>query len=314
MRILLTLLLSLAISCLTAQSAPEFYKAAQYAYQTHDYENSIAAVDKAIELDGEVAAYYILKAYAHRKLKQHADGVGILSEAIQRFPEEPLLYVVRGNMLISLFEFEEAVVDHTLAYDLAEAQGKIELMHDAILNRGVAKSQIRDYQGAYEDLQEARAHEPDNIVMLNALGTVADHIGRGEETLTIYEQIIALDSTFLPAYLNTGYKYQLDGRYQQSLAYFDKVIDLAPDEALGYSNRALSHLRLGNTDQALLDINVSLRLFPENAYAHKVKALILIELGEPDKACERLQEARVLGYEAMYGDEVEQLLQTHCRD
>ena len=107
--------------------------------------------------------------------------------------------------------------------------------------------------------------------------------------------------------------YQKDGDHEKAIGYFDKALELEPDEALSYSNRSFSKLKLNDLKGAMNDIDKSLALMPINSYAHKIKGLILIERGKMKQACVSFHEASELGYTELYGSEVDELINKHCR-
>ena len=49
---------------------------------------------------------------------------------------------------------------------------------------------------------------------------VCDEVGRADETLVYLNRIIELDSTYIAAYVNIGFKYQLMGNHEKAIKYF----------------------------------------------------------------------------------------------
>jgi tetratricopeptide (TPR) repeat protein len=140
-----------------------------------------------------------------------------------------------------------------------------------------------------------------SIAILNNLAIACDEVGKPDLTLVYLNRIISIDSTFIGAYINLGYK------YQKTLEYLNKAASLNPNEAFVYSNRSFSRLKVNDLKGAHEDLDKSIKLYPGNSYAFKVKALILIEEKNYTESCKHLNTASELGYTAQYGLEVEEL-------
>jgi tetratricopeptide (TPR) repeat protein len=232
------------------------------------------------------------------------------NEGIRRCPGSALLYMQRGNFFQSIAEFDQSIMDFTIALKYAES----DTLKNALLNnRAASKISKRDFKGAYDDLLLAYAYDSTDITILVNLGMICDELGMGELTMGYLLRAIEVDSTFYPAYGNIGFKYQEMGQYDKAIEYFDKVLEMSPDEPLGYSNRSYCRLKTGDLKGAKSDIEKSLKLYPENSYAYRNRALIYLEEGRTDKACEDFKTALDKGFTEMYGDEVLKLRKEHCK-
>ncbi len=78
----------------------------------------------------------------------------------------------------------------------------------------------------------------------------------------IFIKILEIDSTFVGAYVNIGFKYQEMGDPTTAIKFFNKAIELEPDEPLSYSNETYNKYKLGELNSALSDINLSIKLYP----------------------------------------------------
>lgn len=70
-----------------------------------------------------------------------------------------------------------------------------------------------------------RAYQIDSLDLsvLTNLATVCDEVGKGELTLKYLHKVLELDSTFISAWGNIGFKYQQMGNYNKAITYFNKV-------------------------------------------------------------------------------------------
>ena len=310
MKKLLIILFTITTQLCIGQSADDYFKQAEKAYENKDYKAALKAIQKTIELDQSRAEYFLIEAEAHTQLKHFQEAYDTYCKGIAYFPDSSYMYSERGVYMMKIARFELAINDFDEAIKIAEYDS---LKYGYINNRAAAKMNIRDFESAYQDLLLSYQFDSTHIGTLTNLGAVCDEIGKGEETLKYLLKAIEVDSTFYPAYGNIGFKYQEMGEYEKSIKYYNKVLEMQPDEPLGYSNRSYSKLKLGDLKGAMEDIQKSIKMYPQNSYAYRNRALIYIEKGKTKKACEDLQIALDKGFTKMYGDEVLKLQEKHCK-
>lgn len=292
------------------QTAEDYYKKASDFYDKGDYNNAITNVNKALQTDSINVKYLLLKGNTFEKENKIQEAFDAYTVAIKSNPRDPYVYNQRGLLLMKIQETEYSIRDFSTALNFEKVDSiKLTLL----LNRGAAKINIRDFQGAYDDFIAALKFDTLNIGTLNNLASVCDEVGKGEQTLSYLFKIVKIDSTFIGAYGNIGFKYQEMGDYKMAIKYFNKVLELQPNEPLGYSNRAYNRYKLGDYKGALSDIDLSIKLYPTNSYAYRNRALIYLAENDKSKACMDISEALRLGFTKMYGEEIEQLKGQHCK-
>lgn len=251
----------------------------------------------------------VLRTKNHLDSKDYEQSLELYNAAVNIYPDDEVMYGLRGNFYLKFREFDKAINDFSRSIALTNNDSiKMKLY----TNRGAAKSNKRDFIGSYEDFQKAYNIDSLNVATLVNLGAVADEIGKQDETIFYLKKAIQIDSTCYPAYGNLGFQYQELGDYQEAIKYYNKVLELVPNDPLGFSNRAFNKMKLKNLDGALYDINKSINIYPENSYAYMVRALILIEQKEFEKACLDISKSLEEGFSAMYGDRVDKLKKKHC--
>lgn len=309
MRHLLLLIMAFAFTSLHAQTKEDYYKKAEEFKEKKDLANAIKQIDQAILLDPGNTEYLLFKGNALYESKQFQPAFDTYTKIIELHPTYVLALNQRGLLLNTVQEFEYAIRDFDKALSISGADSfKLSLY----VNRGAAKTSIRDFQGAYDDYMEAYKIDSLEIGTLNNLATVCDEVGKGDQTLKYLYKILAIDSTFIGAYGNIGFKYQEMGDHKKAIRFFDKVISLDANEPLAYSNRSFNRYKLGDYKGALSDVEKSIALYPGNSYAFRNRALIYIAQKKMKEACADLQTASELGFTKMYGDEVDKLRLKHC--
>ncbi len=102
------------------------------------------------------------------------------------------------------------------------------------------------------------------------------------------------------------------GRWRDAIADYDRSIKLDPNYSFAFNNRGWALYKLGETDKAVRNIELAGRKRRNNPYVHRNLALIAIERGETEKGCTHLRTALGMNFTALYGNEVEELMRSHC--
>jgi tetratricopeptide (TPR) repeat protein len=89
--------------------------------------------------------------------------------------------------------------------------------------------------------------------------------GHFAEALPEYEAALAANPGHLFARRGRARSLMQLGRHEESLAVFDEVIGATPEFAASYANRGILHDRMGDYEAALADYRQALRLDPELA-------------------------------------------------
>lgn len=93
------------------------------------------------------------------------------------------------------------------------------------------------------------------------------------------------------------------------MIYFGKP----PNDAYARSNRGKIKTLRGDFDEALKDLNASITQYPENSDAFENRGSLYTKLKEKELACADFKEAMRLGFDQMYGEEINTLLKKHCK-
>lgn len=274
------------------------------------YKEALALYDRALELDSTHYQAYINRGLLFNNIDEIQKSYDDYSKAIVIHPDSALAYHYRAILFFKMAYSDESIYDNTRALDLAD-NDSMRLV--CFSNRGNAKQQKRDFQGAFEDYSKAYLFDTTNIGILNNMATSMDELGRADEAMGYFKKIINIDSSFIGPYVNLGFQCNKIGRYKEALDYFNKALTIEKDEPLSLNNRGLTKYYLKDYKGALEDINKSLSIYPGNAYAYKNRALVYLAQDKKDTACSDLQKALDNEFTKMYGEEVNELKKTHCK-
>lgn len=147
--------------------------------------------------------------------------------------EEAAVYSRLGGALLFEQRYEDALEAFNLAFAIAETNGASFDGPYIRRNRGIARRNVGQLEGALSDLEQARRQLPDDVLTL----------------------------------LNLGGLYADMGRYAEAIAEFDAVTRVEPDWAGGWINLSGALLELGLNDQAIDRARRSVELEPESGFA-----------------------------------------------
>jgi tetratricopeptide (TPR) repeat protein len=240
-----------------------------------------------------------------------ARALGLIDQAIQLYPANPVFYASRGNALKDLRRFTEAVASYDEAIarkaDFAEAYSNrgialkeihqldaavasfdkaIELKADyaeAWSNRGNALRLAGKYEMAVASYNKAIALKPDYVDAYSNRGNAFRDMRDAkmlDKALTSYEMAIALRPDFAEACSNRGNVLRDLGLLESSIASYDRAIAIAPDFAEAYSNRGLALKEMSRLDEALACYETALALKPDFVDGNWNKSLVLLLGGQ----------------------------------
>ncbi|MBL7940931.1 MAG: tetratricopeptide repeat protein [Flavobacteriales bacterium] len=193
----------------------------------------------------------------------------------------------------------------TRAHDLATQPL---LKAQALILRGEARSELKRYAAAIDDLEKGVAGTPTDPEVLKTLGRLYDQEGRHEDALHVLEQLCAIDPGEVGHWSNRGFELTMLGRYDEAMTMIEQALAIDKDEPVALSNRAYCNLMLGHEKEAWSDVERSLRSYPANPFALRTRAMLRLRKGERAKACEDLTIAKALGGVP----EVERLVKENC--
>ena len=173
---------------------------------------------------------------------------------------------------------------------------------DAYIGRGTAKTQLDQYDAAFDDLYTVIELEPDSAEAAKAFaGIGAMNVKRGlhHSAIYMYNRAIQIKPDYVDAYTGRGtaqYKHgqwlhelgehvpkmrrDALGKYDAAISDFDIVIRLEPDYAGAYIGRGTVKVELGKYDAAISDFDIVIRLEPDYAGAYIGRGIAKYKQGQ----------------------------------
>jgi tetratricopeptide (TPR) repeat protein len=260
--------------------------------------------NQAVSIDPS-AESYLARAKAWYMMDRMDRFLQDVDQALRKDSTSANAHYQRALYAIRSEDPEKAEYHATKAHELATQPL---LKAQSLVLRGEARSELKRYALAIDDLEKGIAGTPTDPEVLKTLGRLYDQEGRHADALRILEQLCVLEPGQVGHWSNRGFELTQLGRYDEALTMIEEALSIDKDEPVALSNRAFVYMMLGRDAEAWTDVERSLRSYPANPYALRTRAMLRLRKGERAKACEDLTLAKALGGVP----EVERLIKENC--
>jgi tetratricopeptide (TPR) repeat protein len=128
----------------------------------------------------------------------------------------------------------------------------------AYYNRGLAKLEMSEYNGAIGDFDASIRLDPTSASTFNNRGSAWYAKGDPDRAMADFEKAIQLDPAYAFAYHNRGGVWKDKGDFNRAIADYGKAIDLDQGYTAAYVDRALAYERIGDPARAREDFDAAL--------------------------------------------------------
>ena len=182
--------------------------------KSHKERDKVAAyryLEKALELDDHAFNAYLL-------LGELCYLDGNISTAYQAYQNAVLI------------DPESKLAQDNLAKMTLAAEDEQISPINKLLDEGMAEQNPAKIQEAYRQITEYLEQHPESLIALNIKGNVVGRgMGRLDEAIGIYEQVLAKDSTFASSWENMGIAYAIQQKFDKAQECLEKALKLSPD-------------------------------------------------------------------------------------
>ena len=219
------------------------------------------------------------------KSRSYSDPITFYDSSISQNPDNVLMYINRGFARDNRNDFEGAIEDFTKA---------IELDSDYAVsynNRGSVYSAEGKFGSAIKDYDKALALKPKYVDAYNNRGKAYDDAGSYDQAIKDINKAIELNPAFADAYNNRGTVYSAKGDLDDAFKDYDKALELNPYYAEAYNNMGLAYQATGNLEGAIKDYDRAIELKPGLAEAYYNRANAYSAKGNFESAIKDYQKA-----------------------
>ncbi len=217
-----------------------------------------------------------------------AANLDSLTAVVERTPNDPNAYNIRGAALGKAGRYDDAIADFNRALQINPRFAQ------AYANRGLVYRLKNDDANALADYNRALQVNPQYANAYVRRGNVYRRQNQLALALEDYNQAIKIDRTDPEAFHNRGLVYQAQKLHNFALEDFTTAIGLSPQAAPPYNARGESYLVTGDAQSALEDFNAAVSRDRGNAKAWYNQGVALQRLNRNKEAASAFQKALTL--------------------
>ena len=162
---------------------------------------------------------------------------------------------------------------------------------DAYVNRGAARSDKGDLDGAIADYEKANRLQPDDAVTFYNRGNTRRAKGDQDGAIEDYNEAVRLKPDYADAYVNRGVARGNKGDQDGAIEDYNEAIRVKPSYDRAIANRGNARLCKGDLDGAIADCNEAIRLKSNFADAFFTRGIARRNQGDLDGAIADLNKA-----------------------
>ncbi len=201
-----------------------------------------------------------------------------LGEVVQRNPNDPQAFNMRGTVLARTGRNAEALADFSRAIQIDPNYAQ------ALANRALVHRRMGRLDQALADYNRAITADQNYAAAYVGRGNIYRAQNRQGEALADYNRAIQINGSDAQAYHNRALVWAAQGNHRQAVEDFTTALGLAPNNAEPYYGRGLSYLALGDAKSALDDFNEAVQFEQRNADLWVARGQALERTGDNERA------------------------------
>ena len=194
-----------------------------------------------------------------------------------------LNFAITSDKIIALKETSQTPLFSELTADSNDTQ--------LFYNKGLKESWQGNWFAAITFFQKATEKNPQDFNAWLQMGFCYHSLGRLQDAIESYKQVIRIKPDHTIAYNNLGYAYQMLGRYQDAVEAYKQAIRINPDYADAHYNLGIAYGNIGRAQDAVESFKQAIRINPDDALAHYNLGVTYDNLGHYQDAVEAYKQA-----------------------
>jgi tetratricopeptide (TPR) repeat protein len=221
-------------------------------------QRALDALKKAAELSPENADIDVKTARLFLTMSDYKQTFNYLRVALKKDPENAEAFFISGLANEEMGDTSRSIDSYQKAVALNPKH------YDALKQLGILFS-IRKDKLAVDYLRNAAQVRPGQPESLYILGMYYQDNGEPDKSLSVYNEILQIDSSFKLAWYNKGYVLMVyKQEYQKAIESFSKALQLDQDYSDALYNRGYAYELLGDNNNARKDYEQVLRMRVNN--------------------------------------------------
>lgn len=236
------------------------------------WEDALAAQEKALELDPKNRVGWTFKAFILKSLGRDNETLAAFDDAIEQNPEDVTTWQYKAGQLLEMKRYNESLEAYDRIINLT-GENDTSGLAQAYLSKGMALNKTGKQKEAKEALENslelfnaAIGKNPGDFSLLESKGRALFNMGRYQETIEVYDQILKIAPSIEPYLTQTstqvgkGDALRALGRNEEALDAYNKAIETGPNWELAWQGRGEAQKAMGQATNASMSFLVADKL------------------------------------------------------
>ncbi|MHC4608268.1 MAG: tetratricopeptide repeat protein, partial [Planctomycetota bacterium] len=208
----------------------------------------------------------------------YRDPVALWEDAVRKSPDKPRARINRGVARAQAGDFDGALRDHNRVIELDPENGR------AYAARGAVHHDRGDLDAAIRDYGRAIELRPGKARLHFRRGQCLYRTGDTDAAIRDYDRAIEIDPYYADVYVDRGTARQRRGDMDGAMRDYDRAVEINANDVWAYVMRANCLYRKGDADGGIRDCDRAVKLDPDNARAWFIRGLCRHVKGDLDAA------------------------------
>ena len=240
---------------IAVHAATSYFTQALTQYKAGNLELAANELGIAIRINPNYAAAYVLRGDIYISLSQFQRALNDYNQAITIYPQNAEVWWRRGNMYFKLGETQAAIAEFNQGLKF---NPKFAELYNS---RGLARFHSGDESGALKDYDQAIKLKPTLAEAYCHRGMLRYSTSNANAALKDYDQAIKHHPQYAEAYYNRGNVRSDAGAWEKAIADYTESIRHNPKFALAYGNRGIAYYQIDNVAEAITDTETAANIF-----------------------------------------------------
>jgi tetratricopeptide (TPR) repeat protein len=219
-----------------------------------DFVHALQVAEELVAIRGNTWDWFA-QGYSLGGLGRYDEALASLDKAIELDPNNVPVWYLRGLALGNIENYNEALASFDKAIELGLNDAYV------WLQRGAALSRLGRWDEALVSYNKVVELDQNNVLAWLGQAAALVDLGRLDKVLASLDKVIKLDSNNALAWSGRGLALADFGRYDEALASFDKAIELGNQSSYVFFNRAKALLALDRWDEGTAALDEALHRF-----------------------------------------------------
>tara|TARA_Y100000590_G_scaffold455811_1_gene605145 strand:- start:386 stop:2152 length:1767 start_codon:yes stop_codon:yes gene_type:complete len=137
-----------------------------------------------------------------------------------------------------------------------------------------------NFSKAKESLTRANEIKPNNLSVLNNLGTACRELGNIKEAMNFYEKVIKFNPNHTNALYNLGIGFYNVKEFKKAKNFFKRTVEIQPNFAIAFASLANVNVELREYENAISNFQKAIEINPKLAGAYNNLGLVFRKLND----------------------------------